>query len=452
MRILQVNTYDGGGGAEVVACQLFEAYRRLGHQSWLAVGEKRGDDPGVLGFPNDALRDRWGQWCLALGEMLSPLVGRVRGAWRLRGWLQTWIAHPKRWLDLHLGRENLDFPATWHLLDLAGERPDIVHCHNLHGGWLSRGGYFDLRALPTLSRQLPVVVTLHDTWLLSGHCAYTLGCERWKVGCGSCPDLTIYPSVRRDATAYNWRRKRDIYAKSALFVATPSRWLMEQVEQSMLAASITEARVIPNGVDLSVFGPGDRQAARTALGLPQDAKVLLFVASAAKRNRFKDYETVHAAAMQVSARFRAQRVLLVVLGESAAETESMGNGEIRCIPFEQDRRVIARFYQAADVYVHAAKSDNFPNAVIEALACGAPVVATAVDGIPEQVEEGRTGFLVPAGDAESMARQIVRLLSDDNLRRQMGTGAAETARRRFDFRQQVSAYLDWYRGIISRWH
>jgi glycosyltransferase involved in cell wall biosynthesis len=449
MRILQVNTYDDGGGAEVVACQLFEEYRRLGHQSWLAVGEKRGADPNVLGLPNDAFRSKWGQRCLALGELLSPLVGRVRGAWRLRRLLQTWIAHPKRWLDLHLGRENFDFPATGHLLGLAGERPDIVHCHNLHGGWLSRGGYFDLRALPWLSRQVPVVLTLHDTWLLSGHCAYTLGCERWKTGCGDCPDLTIYPAISRDATAYNWRRKRDVYAKSALFVATPSRWLMAQVEQSMLAASIAEARVIPNGVDLSIFYPMKKEEARAALGLPQDAKVLLFVASAAKRNVFKDYPTIRAAAMQVGARFHAQRVLLIVLGESA-ETEPFGNGEIRCIPFEKDRRVIARFYQAADVYVHAAKSDNFPNAVLEALACGTPAVATAVDGIPEQVEDGRTGFLVPAGDAESMARQIVRLLSDENLRRRMGTAAAETARRRFDFHQQVRAYLDWYQDISAR--
>jgi len=74
--------------------------------------------------------------------------------------------------------------------------------------------------------------------------------------------LIIYPAITRDATAYNWRWKREIYAKSRLYVATPSRWLMRKVEQSILASAIIEAKVIPNGVDLTVFHPGDRREAR----------------------------------------------------------------------------------------------------------------------------------------------------------------------------------------------
>jgi glycosyltransferase involved in cell wall biosynthesis len=225
---------------------------------------------------------------------------------------------------------------------------------------------------------------------------------------------------------------------------------MESVQKSMLAASLVEARVIPNGVDLSIFYPAGKEEARRTLGLPQDVKVLLFVASGAKRNMFKDYRTIHAAATQVGARFQGQRVVVVVLGESG-ETEPLRNGEIRFIPFEKDRRAVARYYQAADVYIHAARSDNFPNAILEALACGTPVVATAVDGIPEQVDEGHTGFLVPGGDAEGMASRILQLLSDDVRRRQMGAQAVEVARRRFDLHQQVQAYLDWYQEIISRW-
>ncbi len=450
MRILQVNTYDVGGGAEAVVWQLFQEYRRRGHRSWLAVGAKRSEDTDVITIPNDEASTKWAQWCLAFGDALSPYVGKIRGAWRLQRLLHSGIAHPKRWLDLYLGRENFDFPAAWRLLDLTDGRPDIVHCHNLHGGWLSRGGFFDPRALTRLSRQVPTVMTLHDTWLLSGHCAYTLGCERWKTGCGDCPDLTIYPAVSRDATAYNWRRKKDIYAHSAIFVATPSRWLLKRVQQSMLAPAVVEGRVIPNGVDLSVFCPMKQEDARAVLGLPQNVKVLLFVANAARSNIFKDYGTIRAAAAQVGERFRSQRVILIVLGEGG-ETEQLGNGEIRFVPYENDRRNVARFYQAADVYVHAAKADTFPSTVLEALACGTPVVATAVDGIPEQVDEGRTGFLVPAGDAAAMASRIVRLLSDDDQRRQLGAQAVEAARRRYDLRQQADAYLGWYHEIIGRW-
>lgn len=449
MRILQVGTYDSGGGAEAVAWQLMEEYRRRGHRATMAVGEKRGTDPDIFSISEGGEHGKWETLCHELAKRLLPLEGKVRGVWRFRRALHTWLASPKRWHDVYGGKEYFHFPNTRHLLDSRQERPEILHCHNLHGGWLSRGGYFDLRALPWLSRQVPTVLTLHDTWLLSGHCAYTLGCERWRFGCGECPDLTVYPAISRDATAFNWRRKQALYARSSLYVSTPSRWLMAQVDQSMLAPAIAEARVIPNGVDLTVFRPGSRDEARTCVQLPHDANVLLFVANAAKSNRFKDFPTVYEAARLVAARAPTKRIMLIVVGERAG-SEAFENGEVRFIPFEQDRRVIACYYQAADVHVHAAKSDTFPNTIIEARACGTPTVATAVDGIPEQVEEGRTGFLVPAGDAGAMATRIVQLLMNDALRAQMGAAAAETASRLFDLRVQAATYLDWYQEIIER--
>src|SRR5207249_2562667 len=130
------------------------------------------------------------------------------------------LADPAARIDYHLGREDFRFPGTRELLSLTPEPPDVFHAHNLHGG------YFDLRLLPALSRRSPFVLTLHDAWLLSGHCAHSLDCERWLGGCGACPDLSLYPAVKRDATAQNWQQKRRIYADARLHVATPSRWLM----------------------------------------------------------------------------------------------------------------------------------------------------------------------------------------------------------------------------------
>jgi len=90
----------------------------------------------------------------------------------------------------------------------------------------------------------------------------------------------------------------------------------------------------------------------------------------------------------------------------------------------------------------------FPNTVLEALACGTPVVATAVGGIPEQIEDGRTGFLVPAGDAQSLADRLTQLLSDSNLRQGMGMRAAEVVALQFDLNQQADAYLAWYEQLV----
>ena len=155
-----------------------------------------------------------------------------------------------------------------------------------------------------------------------------------------------------------------------------------------------------------------------------------------------------AAVARVAERARDQAILYVVLGEDAP-TERTGQAEIRFVAYQKDPSAVARYYQAADVYLHAARADTFPSSVIEAMACATPVVATAVGGIPEQVDDAQTGFLVRPGDAEALATRLSQVLSDDNLKCRMGMQAAEVARRRFDLHLQVNSYLEWYQEIIQ---
>jgi glycosyltransferase involved in cell wall biosynthesis len=440
MRILHVNTFDAMGGAAEVARGLCKAYGARGHLAWLAVGYKCTNDQHVLAFPNAERRGQWARfwWNVHAQLQLEPLSGRWQSSLlpMLRAAARG-LAEPGRAFDHYRGAEDFHFPATQQLLMLTPQPPDVVHGHNLHGG------YFDLRWLPVLSHQLPLVLTLHDAWLLSGHCAHSLECERWKRGCGHCPDLTLPPAVQRDATAYNWKRKRDLYARSRLFIATPSRWLMRKVEQSILAEAVVEARVVPNGVDLSVFHPDERSAARRELAIPPEAAVLLFAGQSLRRNVWKDYAIVRDACALAAQELNGRKLLLIGLGDEGP-SEHMGPAEVRSIPYEHNRAVVARYFQAADAYVHAARVDTFPQTVLEAMACGTPVIATAVGGIPEQIEHGRTGFLVEPGDAPGLASHITRLLTDDCLRSRLACAAVDMARTCFDFRQQVDAYLDWY--------
>lgn len=196
LNILQVSTADRGGGAEKVAWNLFRAYPEYGHGSWLAVRTKKTDHPNVIPLASDVFRSGWARFWLSLREKQQDTYWMDRLAL---------IAEPTRFLKIRQGVEDFEYPATWQLLDLIPEPPDVVHCHNLHTA------YFDLRTLSALSRRVPVILTVHDEWLLTGHCAYTLECDRWKTGCGMCPDLQIYPAISRDATAYNWRRREKYF-------------------------------------------------------------------------------------------------------------------------------------------------------------------------------------------------------------------------------------------------
>ena len=448
MRILQVNTADIGGGAESVAWQMLKEYRDAGHSSWLAVGCKQSEDPDVFLIPQNEFRHPWVRLWLRLAEGLGPRVGSVGGGDRILKLCGLGIGQPNRLCNRIWGIEDFSFPGTRHLADLTPASPEILQCHNMHGAWLPDGGYFDLMALPWLSQRVPVVATLHDAWLLSGHCAHSFECERWKTGCGSCPDLTIYPAIKRDATAYNWRRKQRIFGESRLYVSTPSHWLLGKVQQSMLAPAIVESRVIPNGVNLAVFHPADKRTVREELGISQRTKVVLFAAHGVRKNVWKDYSTMRGAIQEVGRRMQGEAILFVALGEGG-EAEQVGHAQIRFVPFIKDPEAVARYYQAADVYLHAARADTFPNTVLEAVACGTPVVATAVGGISEQVDEGGTGFLVSAGDVEGLANRVIQLLSDENLQKQLSQEAVRVARERYDIRDQARAYLNWFEEIIK---
>ena len=436
MRILQVSTSDVAGGAERSAKNLADVYRRMGHESWLAVGTKRTSDPNVLVIPNDESRNA----VVRAIDHLRPSLPRVRGLGRAAAAARR-VAEPSRLLSTERGREDVDFPGTARLLDLPPHHPEIVHLHNLHGG------YFDLRVLPELSRRVPTVLNVRDGWLMSGHCAFSLGCERWKGGCGNCPDLTLFPAVKRDATAFNWERKRAILAASRLYVTTPSQWMMDRVNESIIAASVVEERVIPNGVDTGTFFPGDRAAARRATGVEADALVLLVAANGLRHNVWKDYVTLRGAIERLGTRPWPRRLVVLAVGDDAPR-EQIGSVALRFVPFVDDSERLADFYRAADVYLHAARVESFGNVLLEARACGTPVVATAVGGIAEQIRDGDSGMLVEPGNPAAFAAAVEQLIDNPSMRERIATGGLRHVVREFTLPRQAERFLAWYGEIL----
>ena len=456
MKILQVNAVDIGGGAARIAWDLFDAGRQRGHDSWFAVGEKRGNHPDVLEIQHAKYRSRWARQLLSFAAKMDPLIGRVRGAGAFKKFLQRSLGEPRRWFEVNSGKEDFAFPGTWKLLDLPPDPPEIVHGHNLHPN------YFDLRYLPRLTRQLPVLLTLHDAWLLSGHCAHSLSCDRWLHGCGECPDLNLYPAVKKDATAFNWQRKRAIFRASRLFIATPSNWLMEKVNQSILADAVIESRVIHNGIDRSIFKPDDKETARAALGMRPGTNILLFAANGIRSNSWKDYRMLRQVVSRVADRMPDREIEFIALGEGA-EDDRIGRVRIRFVPFQSDPSVVAMYYQAADIFLQASLADTYPTTVLESMACGTPVVSTGVGGIPEQIvglpetfgayanrnADQPNGVLIAPGDVEAMTSMVVRLMNDPELLHLLSANSVKAAEK-FDRRKQIDVYFDWYQEIKER--
>jgi len=439
LRILQISPQDIAGGAERVALNLHHGFLRYGVDARLLVRYRRTE---TLGVEEVHVYDGTYLWGLRLIDQWLSSRPHFRGRDTLRNMLSK-IAMPQRLLDSWCGFDDYNYPYSYRLLQRTDWQPDIIQLHNLHGG------YFDLRALPTLSNTIPVVWMLHDTWAFTGHCAYFIDCDRWQFGCGMCPDLRRPPVIRHDRTHDNWTLKRQIYAQSQLHVICPSQWLMSQVKKSILQP--VTGRVIPNGIDLTIFKPGDKQAARLELGLPQNDYICLFVGvSGALTNPYKDYTTIAQAIDILLDAGLSYQLRFVCLGGRTHTNEDLKGAKL-FVGRVTDPRRVALYYQAADVYLHAAKADNFPLAIIEASACGIPVVATAVGGISELVEDGVTGYLVPRGDAAAMAERVRILLEDSELRYVMSQRAAERAARLYDLERQVNDCLNLYAEIVARY-
>jgi glycosyltransferase involved in cell wall biosynthesis len=420
-KVAIVNTADEGGGAERMSIGILDGFTELGIDTWLLVGDKKTEHPRVMPFYLSPFVDY-------RSRELSPagLAARRRAA---------------RWLGL----EDFAHPYSRRILELTGSAPDLVLCHNLHGG------YFDLRALPALSRRVPVVVRLFDSWLLTGHCAYALGCPRWRTGCGRCPDLSIPPAIRRDATRVNWWRKRRILRGARLYVSAESRWMLDRARQSLLAPAVAEWKLIPGGVDLTTFFPGPQLAARRDWDLRPDALVLLNVANGGPDNPLKDFPTVRQALGKLIGRDPGRPIVLLAAGAEGAD-EPVGPGlVVRRLGYVRSPARLASLYRAADVYVHAAVEETFGLSVAEALACGLPVVTASHGGVLEIVEHERTGLVVPPGDAGALADALACLLDDPARRAAMGAAAAASARAHLDRRTMLHALRDWCADLHARW-
>lgn len=217
-----------------------------------------------------------------------------------------------------------------------------------------------------------------------------------------------------------------------------SRWrkamigVSEMVRQDIvgtLGLADEKARLIYNGVDLREFAPPeDRRAARRQAGFPEDAVVVLMAARLVQQKNPAGF-------VEVARRLAPTHPQAVFAIAGAGRLEADVRLQIAQAGLEERVRLLglrqpmAPVYQAADVFVLPSFKEGFSNALIEAMASGLPIVATAVGGAPEALEGGQGGILVPPGDLDALQAAIEKLLSDEALREQKSMEARHRAQR-----------------------
>lgn len=446
MRILYVNGADTGGGAFRQAADLRDRMAEAGHDVMMAVRVRyASNDSDVVPMDNDCHRNAWARLWLRLLGVPPESDPKARSGKARR--LAILAGEPLRTWNVYRGYTDYDFPGSQRLLDLVPRKPDLIHLWNIHGG------YFDLRTLPELSGAVPTVIDMQDNWPITGRCGYFRDCTKWRVdagGCGPCPYPESGPVARRDRTAFDWAKKRAIYKSSRYYVKAPCKWSYDRVPHSILAEGMRDRTLITNSTDTDTFTPGERSAARAALKLPDDAFVLMYAAQSISGSFYKDYPTLRAAIELLGTQTFSRPIIMMVVG-GTNERDAIPGVETRSVPFVSDRADLARYYRAADMFVHAGIEEVWGLTMTEAMSCGTPVVASAVGGIPEQVWHEKNGLLVPPRDPPAFANAAARLLRDDALRDTLSRQAHEIAREHFGVRLAAQKHLAWYEKVIADW-
>lgn len=406
MTIVHVGTADNRGGAARAAFQLHEALMREGHDSRMVVNQQFEDRPEIarIGFSR-SLAGRALNRALLDGERLTGFQN---------------LLQPRR-------RAFLSHPFV--------REAEIIQLHNLHGN------FFPHTVLPRLSAIAPLVWTLHDTWALTGHCAYTYDCERWRSGCGACPRLSEYPPIAVDTTALLWSIKKRVYAAADLSVVAPSRWLARMAAESPLFAG-HDVHCIPYSVDSGVFTDVPQAEARRELGIAPGARVIMALVMPGGERKGPQHVSAALA--------RMARMPVTVLAAGGGALAAPAHATVRDLGAIESRRQMNLCYAAADVFVLPTLADNLPVSILEAFASGTPAAAFDVGGVPDLVVTGETGALVPPGDADALARALDWLFEDGPRLERMRASCRARAERDHAPHVQATRYLDLYAALRER--
>ncbi|MBA2620185.1 MAG: glycosyltransferase family 4 protein [Acidobacteria bacterium] len=233
------------------------------------------------------------------------------------------------------------------------------------------------------------------------------------------------------------------------------------VRRSLLSQNLLppeRIRLIYNGVKAGRFNKseensGEKIALRQRLDLPENSILVGIVGEIAAHKGQTDFAR---AAPEILQRFHEARFLIVGRDNSAgekhrAELENLIarlnlQNKIRLIGWTDD---VAPIYRALDVFVSASRIEPFGLVIVEAMAAGCAVVATETDGGREIIEEGKTGRLVPLENPRALAAAVIEILSDENLRRDLGANACRAATEKFSVGRMAAETQKLYKEILN---
>lgn len=410
MKVNHLNYSDINGGAARAAYRIHHALRASGVDSRMWVNMASAGDWTVEG-PSSKRKKAL---AMLRQQLARPLVGALNTG--------NPIIHSPAVV-----------PSNW-VKRINASDADVVHLHWVQGEMLSIA---DIGCI-----EKPAVWTLHDMWAFCGAEHYTDE-FRWREG---------YRRKNRpshesgfDLNCWAWQRKCKHWQRP-MTIVTPSRWLGDCVRESALMHD-WPVSVVPNCLDTECWAPLEQALARELLGLPADVPLLLFGAMGGGRDPRKGFDLLQAALQHLCDESSVRGLELVIFGQHAPQSPPTLSFPIHYTGHLHDDLSLRALYSAADAMVIPSRQDNLPNTCVEAHACGTPVVAFNIGGLPDIVEHQRTGYLAKAFETVDLAQGITWVLSQHSSGR-LGQKARERAVERFSQSTVAEKYKRVYESAM----
>lgn len=417
MKIIHLNTFGHTGGAGIAASRLVSALNGLipGSASLLSAYET-----GTQ---------------LTVGQKVQKLKTLARSGADILAARLAGLKKENSFLfsSARYGQNVSTDPAV-----LAA---DLVHIHWINQGFLSIHDLYELSLL-----RKPVVITMHDMWLLSGGCHYSADCRNYEQYCGNCFMLNK-PSAT-DLSAANWKHKQMMLRTLKPHIITCSHWLESAAQKSRLLESYS-VNTIPNPIDTDLFKPAGLKLAKIKLGFePGELIITLSAFKLSDPRKGFSYLLNALLFLKKNKDMSGKNIRLVLIGNK-------GKTELPDLPYPAtytgyltDPAKIIAYGQASDLFVLPSLEDNLPNTVMEMLAMGVPVVAFNNGGLPDMIDHKKNGYLAYYKSAESLAKGIAWTITDLEFSPRLRKAARKKVIYNFDMEIVAEQYIKLYEKLM----
>lgn len=397
-KLLQINSVVNTGSTGRIAEQLGQLAMSQGWESYIAYGREARESNSNL---------------IRIGGSVSVNLHALAS----------------KFLDCH-GLCSKSATRTF-LKQLDEIKPDVVHLHNIHGYYINYPMLLNYLKV----HNIPTVITMHDFWLMTGHCAYiNKSCDRWKTGCGKCPRLDQYPATKMDRSAKNWQLKADLFADMPNVTLVPvSFWLGRYASESLLKS--VKQHVIYNGIDTDVFKPYDSEEASVS-DIDWNKFTIMTIATRwTEANGMPDV-------------LRLSETLpddcqIIMVGLDEQQMNGLPKNIIGLRKTESFMQ-LQELYTKSDVIFNPNREVTFGLVTAEAMACGTPAIVLR-DTAGEELVDEQTGFVIDA--IEEVIDLIPRIKALDKL--QTSIACRARVNELFNAKKQYQKYMELYNKLIQ---